>query len=105
MLTKQQIITAIKSQIKEIVPESEVILFGSRVNNTADEESDWDILVVSHSDADRKKMKQVIHDKIFPLSVTIGSFINILLLTASDWQQNPSYYTLRRSVAQNHQVL
>ena len=105
MLTEQQILIAIKSQIKEIIPESEVILFGSRVNNTAHEESDWDILVVTNNNADRKKTKQAIHDKIFPLSVAIGSFINILLLTASDWRQNPSYYALRRSVAQNHQVL
>ena len=96
---------AIKSQIKEVIPESEVILFGSRVNNTANEESDWDILVVTDRTTNRRELKQAIHDKIFPLSVSIGSFINVLLLTTHDWQKNPSYYSLRQSVVQNHQVL
>ena len=105
MQTKQQILMTIKSQIKEVIPESEVILFGSRVNNTDHEESDWDILVITNNNTDRTNVKQTIHDKIFPLSVAIGSFINVLLLTNRDWQKNPSYYSLRQSVAQNHLVL
>ena len=36
----------------------------------------------------------------FPLSVVIGSFINVLLLTARDWKKDPSYYALRQSLAQ-----
>ena len=105
MQTKEKILMTIKSQIKEVIPEAEIILFGSRVNNTAHEESDWDILVVTNDSIDRKKLKQAIHDKIFPFSVAIGSFINVLLLTARDWKKEPSYYALRQSLAQNHQVL
>ncbi len=105
MKTQHQILMAIKSQIREVVPGSEVILFGSRANNTAHDESDWDILVVTNRAIDRRKLKQAIHDKIFPLSVAIGSFINVLLLTTHDWQKDPSYYSLRQSVAQNHQVI
>src|SRR4030095_9809761 len=104
MQTKEQILITIKSQIKEVIPEAEIILFGSRANNTAHEESDWDILVVTNNGIDRKKVKQAIHDKIFPLSVAIGSFINVLLLTR-DWKKDSSYYALRQSLAQNHQVL
>ena len=96
---------SLKSQIREVIPEAEIILFGSRVNNTAHAESDWDILVVTNNAIDRKKVKQAIHDKIFPLSVAIGSFINVLLLTARDWKKAPSYYALRQSLAKNHQVL
>ena len=105
MQTRQQILVAIKSQIREILPEAEVILFGSRANDTAHEESDWDILVIINNAVDRRKLKKSIHNKIFPLSVAIGSFINVLLLTKTDWQRDPSYYSLRQSVAQNHQVL
>lgn len=105
MQTREQILMTLKSQIREVIPEAEIILFGSRVNNTAHEESDWDILVVTNNAIDRKKVKQAIHDKIFPLSVAIGSFINILLLTARDWKKDPSYYALRQSLAQNHLVL
>src|SRR5688572_8097334 len=105
MQTRDQILMTLKSQIREVIPEAEIIVFGSRVNNTAHEESDWDILVVTNNAIDRKKVKQAIHDKIFPLSVAIGSFINVLLLTARDWKKSPSYYALRQSLAQNHLVL
>ena len=105
MQTREQILTTIKSQIKEVIPEAEIILFGSRVNNTAHEESDWDILVVTNNVIDRKKVKQDIHEEIFPLSVAIASFINVLLLTTRDLKKHPSYYALRQSLAQNHQVL
>ena len=104
MQTKQQILLSIKSQIQSAPPGADVILFGSRANDSFTAESDWDLLVLS----DRvvtKKTRQVIHDKIFPLSVSVGAFINVLLVTKKDWQQNPSYYSLKRTIALNNQSL
>jgi uncharacterized protein len=105
MLIKQQILFTIKQQIREILPDADVILFGSRLNNTDTEESDWDILVLTDDKTPTKQIRQVIHDKIFPLSVSVGSFINLLLVTKSDWQNNPSYYSLKKSIALNSLLL
>jgi predicted nucleotidyltransferase len=104
MRTKQQILLSIKSQVQQVLPGAEIILFGSRVNGYFTEESDWDILVITHTPV-TKELKQAIHNKIFPLSVSIGTFINILVVNSKDWLQNPSYYSLKKTIALNHQSI
>ncbi len=104
MQTKQEILVSIKSQVWRVLPGADIILFGTRANNLFTEESDWDILVLSDKPV-TKTIKQTIHDKIFPLSVSIGAFINILVVSRKDWQQNPSYYSLRKTIALNNQPL
>ena len=104
MQTKQQILVSIKSQVQQVLPDADIILFGSRVNDLFTEESDWDILVLSDKPF-AKKIKQAIHDKIFPLSVSIGAFINVLVVSRKDWQQNPSWYSLKKTIALNNQPI
>ena len=105
MYTQEQILLAVKNQIKEVLPEAHIFLFGSRANNSATEESDWDILVLSSQQPITKLIKQQIHNRVFPLSVSIGSFINVLLVTEKDWQQNPSYYSIKKTIAFNNSPL
>lgn len=105
MLLKQQILLNIKQQIREVIPGATVILFGSRVNDSFTEESDWDILVLSPEMNVSPSLKKTVHNKVFPLSVSIGAFINILLISNREWQINPSYYSLKKSIAENNQVL
>lgn len=103
--TKEQILIAIKTQIQEVLPDANIILFGSQADNTEHEESDWDILVITDKPSVTKKIKQTIHDKIFPLSVTIGVFINLLLVTKKDWHESPAYYSLKKTIALNSRAL
>jgi predicted nucleotidyltransferase len=105
MSEKQQIISNIKAGVQNVLPDAEVILFGSRAAGTADAESDWDILVIAEEIPDKRNTRITLHNKLFPLSVSIGSFINLLLVTRDEWLQNPSYFSLRHSVTLNHQLL
>ena len=105
MNDKKQILLTVKSKVLEVLSGTEVILFGSRANDTANAESDWDILVLSPQQPITKEIKLQVHNKIFPLSVSIGAFINMLLVTKKDWQQNPSYYSLQQTVALNNKPL
>jgi predicted nucleotidyltransferase len=101
---KQQILVSIKLQVQQVLPDADIILFGSRANGHFSEESDWDILVLSGKPV-TKKVKQEIHDKIFPLSVSISAFINVLVVSRNDWQQDPSYYSLKKTIALNNQPI
>jgi predicted nucleotidyltransferase len=103
--TKEQILISIKAQIQEVLPDANIILFGSRAGDSAHEESDWDILVIADKPQITKSIKQTIHDKVFPLSVAIGAFINLLLVTKKDWQENPSYYSLKKTITNNSRAL
>lgn len=83
----------------EIIPDAQVLLFGSRANNTFTKESDWDILVLTKQTVS-KELKKQIHEKVFPLSVEIGAFINLLVVKEDEWVNNPSYYSLRENILQ-----
>ena len=97
MLTHAEILLAIKSLVKEEIPDAKIYLFGSRATGKVHEESDWDVLILTSGEVN-KSLKYKIHDKLFPLSVKICSFIHSLVVNEKDWGENPSYYTLSLSI-------
>lgn len=102
--SKEQILIVVKQQIGEVLPDARVVLFGSQANDTAHEESDWDILVIART-AITPQIRRAIRDRIFPHSVSIGAFINLLLVSQKDWLESPSYYSLRKTVSLNSRNL
>jgi DNA polymerase sigma len=100
MLIQENILPDIKSQVHKIVPDAQVILFGSRANGTYTDESDWDILVLTkqlHS----KATKWQIYDMLFPLSMQHSAFINLMLVQEDEWKNNAGYYSLRKNIGDN----
>ncbi|MGQ0740431.1 MAG: nucleotidyltransferase domain-containing protein [Bacteroidota bacterium] len=105
MLNEQQILISIKKQILQILPDAVVYLFGSRASGTSAAESDWDILVLSGAKKISPALKQAVHNRVFPLSVAMGAFVNLLIVTKQDWHRNPAYYSLKKTVSQNSRAL
>lgn len=95
---EKKIFLEIRSEVQKILPDAKVLLFGSRANGDASEESDWDILILTSNKPDHE-IKKIIHDKLFPLSVKIAAFINTILVNEEDWNRDPSYYALRQSIS------
>lgn len=88
----------IKETIHGILPSAKVYLFGSRANNTQHDESDWDVLILDEDRVNRQT-KRKIQDALYPLSLKIGSFINILLANEKEWNENPAYYSIKLSIS------
>jgi len=88
----------IKQIIHGILPSAKVYLFGSRANNTQHDESDWDVLILDEGPVTRQ-IKRKIQDALFPFSLKIGSFINILLANKKEWDGNPAYYSIKLSIS------
>jgi predicted nucleotidyltransferase len=83
--------------VLQIVPDAEVTLFGSRAKGISTSESDWDILIITHSPISRS-LKNKVHEVLFPISVDISSFINFILVNKNDWINNSAYYSLRTNL-------
>jgi DNA polymerase sigma len=98
MTNNNAILSTIKLQIKNVVPDAKVMLFGSRAYGTPTEESDWDILILSKGPVNFS-LKNQIHSAIYPVSVQIGSFINFIAVQEKEWETSPSYYTLQKSIS------
>ena len=97
MLIAENILSLIETEVLKVVPDARVLLFGSRATNSYTEESDWDILVLTKQPV-TAALKKLIHSHIFPISVDIGAFINILSVEEKQWLSNPAYYSLRQTI-------
>ncbi len=96
-MKQEEILLTIKSKVQEEIPDAKVYLFGSRATGRIHDESDWDVLILTSKEVNRN-LKHKIHDKLYPLSVEISSFINSIVVNDKEWIENPSYYVLRHSI-------
>ena len=74
-----------------MVPDAEIILFGSRARGTARPDSDWDVLVI----VDAPKLQPVHRDIDYCLwdkGQQIGQEINTIVRTAAQWAANISFF-------------
>ena len=91
MYKQEEIIAKIKSVVLEEIPDAKVYLFGSRITRKIHDESDWDILILTHKIADRPLRKKI-HYKLFPFNLKIDGIINTTIVNENDWYDKPSYY-------------
>jgi predicted nucleotidyltransferase len=104
METNENILSKIKQAVHEITPEAKVILFGSRATGNIHEESDWDILVLTREKKE-KRIKKEIQKKLYPISLSIDAFISLIFTSFEEWENNPAYYSLRKSIAEDYKLI
>lgn len=85
---KQNIIESMQALGKSILPsDAKLILFGSQARNDANEDSDWDLLIL----LDKKKiMPEDFDTYAYPfveLGWKYGEYFSSKLYTISEWQQ------------------
>jgi predicted nucleotidyltransferase len=72
-----ELLKSCKKAIRQVVPDADVILYGSRARGDADEYSDYDILILVNGPADialdTKFVKQ-----IFPLELESGAVLTLM---------------------------
>ncbi len=104
MKTEKEILETIKVIVTKEIPDSKVYLFGSRAVGTVHEESDWDILILTKQKYP-KSIKWLIHNNLFPLSLSIGSVFSFILATDDEWENHPAYYSLQKGIGERYLVL
>ena len=97
MMDSSEILKEIKNEVQQEIPDSNIFLFGSRATGKWHEESDWDILVLTRNKYP-ESVKRILFEKLFPLSVSIASFINLIVEQEDEWFNNAAYYALRLNV-------
>ena len=97
MINQNKILSEIKKIVQQCVPDAKIILFGSRASGTPNEESDWDVLILTNKKYP-KTMRWKIQDSLFPLSVKLHTYIDITLAEENEWKSNPGYYSLRTNI-------
>jgi len=73
-----------KQAIRQVVPDADVILYGSRARGDATEYSDYDILVLTSGSADIPVHEKMI-DSIFPLELDSGAVLTLAIYNRQRW--------------------
>ena len=92
-MTRDEILAAIKEKILSVVPDAQVVLFGSRARGDWHEESDWDILVLTEQEV-TNELDDKIFKAVYPITLEIFNPINFILVNENDWLTSPAYYAL-----------
>jgi predicted nucleotidyltransferase len=83
-----KIIELIKNKIYNKNPDAEVILFGSHARGDANDNSDWDILILLNSQNIPFNIETGIMDNLYDIELEIGEVISPLIYSETDWNKN-----------------
>jgi len=80
----KQLLAECKAAIREVTPEAGLILYGSRARGDAQEDSDYDLLVLVDREVDMD-LERAIVDRLVPLEVRTGKVLTVLIYSRSQW--------------------
>jgi predicted nucleotidyltransferase len=70
--------------IRQVVPDADVILYGSRARGDANEYSDYDILILVNGPTDMTLEAHFL-DRLFPLEVESGAVLTFMTYSRQQW--------------------
>ena len=90
----------ISSRIKQKDPRAEVILFGSHARGQANDESDWDILILIDKPKENRMVEEKYRDEMFQLELELGEPISTFVYSKNDWETRFIYTPLYQNIKQ-----
>jgi predicted nucleotidyltransferase len=88
------------SVIKNIDPSAEVILYGSRARGDAEQESDYDLLILTDEKATLER-EDIFRRQLFPIELETGAVLTVFLISREEWNSPlsnamPFYQNIKR---------
>jgi len=90
----------ISSRIKQKDPGAKVILFGSHTRGQANDESDWDILILIDKPKKNRMIEEIYRDEMFHLELELGEPISTFIYSKNDWETRFVYTPLYQNIKQ-----
>jgi len=79
-----ELLKSCKKAIRQVVPDADVILYGSRARGDATEYSDYDILILVNGTADIALDTKFVQ-QIFPLELESGAVLTLMTYSRQQW--------------------
>jgi predicted nucleotidyltransferase len=95
---EQELLEQCRDVVREIVPDAEVVLYGSRARGEAGPESDYDLLVLVDGPVDWQ-LEDRIRRRLYKLQLESGAVVTINAYNRADWH-SPLY----RAMPCHHRV-
>lgn len=93
----ENLLHRIKFAVNDLVPNSDIILYGSRVRNDANEYSDWDFVILVDSPIDKTTVSHI-KDCLYDIELESNEIISSIVRTKQEWE-SPRYLSLPFKIA------
>jgi uncharacterized protein len=98
--SKAIILNQIKRIVCEIEPSAKIYLYGSRSRGTANDDSDWDLLILLNKDKISAEVEREITYPLFDLEFDTGEVISPMIYSEKEWNSKykvtPFYHNVMR---------
>jgi predicted nucleotidyltransferase len=79
------LLNRVKTAVRALVPEAEIILYGSRARGTARADSDWDFVILLPSPRD-KKLEVKIKNCLYDIELETDTVLTSIIRSKQEWQ-------------------
>ncbi len=99
------LLNKIRKNIHSIIPDADIILYGSRVRDEASEDSDWDLLILIDRPVDNNLTIEL-RDSLYEIELETNEILSSIIRSRQDWY-SPRYSVLpfKRIVEQEGVIL
>ncbi|HOF89949.1 MAG TPA: nucleotidyltransferase domain-containing protein [Armatimonadota bacterium] len=80
-----EVISAVKAAARHVLPDADIILYGSRARGTAGPESDWDFLILTDETV-TVALEETMRKAMDALSLEIAEVISAFLENRQTWK-------------------
>jgi len=84
MTKRENILSLVKKRIKEVDPDSRILLFGSRARGKSRKDSDWDFLILSNRAVDRDFQNRI-YDTLFEVELETDEVLTGIVQNLTIW--------------------
>jgi predicted nucleotidyltransferase len=88
-MSREELLEQISRAVREVEPEAEIILYGSRSHGDATSQSDWDLLILVTSPLNDERIDRIRH-RLYEVEWESGEVISSIIRNREDW--NSSLY-------------
>ena len=88
-MKKEELLQLVKKAIKEIEPDADIILYGSRSTGRASAESDWDFLILVDGPVDFRRTDKIRH-RLYEIEWDCDQVLCSVIRSREEW--NSSLY-------------
>ena len=85
---KNNLLERVKSTVTRLLPDAQVILYGSRSRKDAGPESDWDFLVLTDSSVEDSLIDSIRH-QLYEIEWETGEILSAIIRNRKEWNSPP----------------